>query len=168
MEYKNLLKASKSPAIQPVIEGLAVEANGLLLTYEQANAIEEELAAGAAAATQAEALSTQVAGLTEALATASEQAAQLAAVQQQLQQQTEALQLAEADLATAQQNLAAAQQTATGHEQTIANLQQQVQQLEQGTEPPAGTRRAADPAGSGKPRKKDSFDRYAESVLGPA
>lgn len=165
MKYLNILKASKSEAIFPVVAGLAVEADGYMLSAEQMDNVDAALAqAQAQADTALEAVAQeQIAQLqanlqTEAenlataqqsLATAQEQITQL---QANLQAEAEALQLAQADLTTAQQQAAA--------------LQTENDRLKNETPTPDDTRTDADQVNKTKKKTRNSFDRYADEMIG--
>lgn len=107
MKYANILAASKADGIAPIIPGLASETEGWLLTSEQMDNIDAELAANAAAIGQ---LQTQLDTATEmavessnGLTAANEELAAQRAATEELQTRLDA---SEAALAAAQQRIA--------------------------------------------------------------
>lgn len=163
MKYAQILKASKAEAIFPVVAGLAVEADGYMLSAEQMDNVDAALAASedanaTVAQLQADAQNhaTQLTTLTQSLQTAQESLAtaeqQLTQLRADLQAEQDALTLAQADLTAAQQQ--------------VATLQAENDRLKDETVPPADTRTDADQVNKPKKKTKTSFDRLADSMLG--
>jgi septal ring factor EnvC (AmiA/AmiB activator) len=126
MKYANILAATKTEAIFPVVNGLAVEADGFMLTHEQMDNVE-------AALHEAQAQT--------ALHTIAQE--QLEAVQSQLSQLSQELEQAQAAHATTTTQLTEAQAT-------IATLTAQVATLSEQTPAPEETSRETDPSGKSK------------------
>ncbi len=127
MKYANILAASNSDAIVPVIAGLAIEGDGYALSHEQMDSIEATLEANQAT---------------------------IAQQQQQLDQATEMAQESSTALTAANEELAS-QRTATeelqqrldASEAALATAQQRISQLESGDATPgADVNAGADPA----------------------
>jgi DNA-binding NarL/FixJ family response regulator len=126
MKYSNILAATKSEAIFPVVNGLAVEADGYMLTHEQMDNVE-------AALHEVQAQS--------ALHTIAQE--QLTAAQQDLITAQAAFTAEQAAHATTTTQLTEAQAT-------IATLTAQVTTLSEQTPPPADTTRQKDASGKNK------------------
>jgi uncharacterized protein (DUF3084 family) len=170
MKYANILAATKSEAIFPVVNGLAVEADGYMLTHEQMENVETALheaqAIGALHTMAQEQLAAAQQELTQIqanLTTADEarQAAEaaLATANSDLQAERDANTIAAADLATAQQQLTAAQEQ-------IANLQAENATLKEDTPIGADTNKQKDSFTKGVKKTRNSIDAYVDRFQG--
>ncbi len=134
MKYQKILAASKADAIDAVINGLAVEADGFLLSHEQMDNLEAALANADATLQQ---------------------------LQQQHQDTTGQLSAAQAELQSVQSQVDTAQSELATANQPIAQLQAQVAQLSEQTPAPNTTARPTDPE---PPKNKELPSvKYAQS-----
>ena len=126
MKYANILAATKTEAIFPVVNGLAVEADGYMLTHEQMDNVEA------------------------ALQTAQAQDIILTGAQEQLTAAQQEVTTAQASLAEAQAAQATTATQLTEAQATIATLTAQVATLSEQTPAPENTSREKDASGKSK------------------
>jgi septation ring formation regulator EzrA len=148
-KYPKLSVTAEVPAEAETLDNGSVE-----MTADELQRIETALATGtdalnASLSEGTDALNASLSQATESLTTAQAQITQL---QADLQAEQEAIQLAQNDLTQAQQR--------------IASLEAENTRLKEDTPIPADTRTDADSVNKTKKKTRNSFDRYADEMLG--